>query len=146
MKRNLVYLLSLLTLTAVVAGCAKKPATINYQQTLPVGNFTGKFVRLHLTHATGKIDTVNANLLLSLDASGNFVVTGDTSLHAGSMGKYGFGVTDDLIFTDKTLSATGTPTKSHLSGDYQFTYNSGLLEMLKLVSDSLSYQYQFTKN
>jgi hypothetical protein len=133
-------------LLVCLAGCAKKPATVNYQQTLPVGTFTGVFIRLHLTHATGKIDTVNANLLLALDASGNFAVTGDTSLHAASMGKYGFGVNDDLIFTDKTLPTTGTPTKSHLSGDYQFTYNSGLLEMLKLVGDSLSYQYQFTKN
>jgi hypothetical protein len=129
-----------------MAACTKKTEVVNNQLTLPVGNFTGTFTRLHLTHATGKIDTLNANILLNLSASGSYAVTGDTTIHAGSFGTYGFGYADDLVFTDKTLPPTGTPAKPHLSGDYQYSYNSGLLEMIKNVGDSLSYQYNFTKN
>jgi hypothetical protein len=146
MKRNLTYSIVLLLVCLTVA-CSKKPDVVNYQLTVPVGAFTGKFARFHLTHATGKVDTIYANsLLLNLDVSGNFAVTGDTSIHAGSFGKYGLGVGDDLIFTDKTLPPTGTPAKLHLNGDYQYTYNSGILEMVRNVSDSLSYQYVFIHN
>jgi hypothetical protein len=144
MKHKLLYLFPLLI--ACTAGCSKKPAVVDYQLTVPTGNFTGLFTRYHLTVATGKIDTLYANILLNLDASGNFAVTGDTSIHAGSFGKYSLGTGDDLLFTDKTLPATGTPVKPHLSGDYLFTYGSGILNLQKDVGDSLSYQYSFTKN
>jgi hypothetical protein len=147
MKRNLTYSIVLLLMICIAAACTKKTDVVNYQLTVPTGSFTGKFIRLHLTHATNKVDTINANsLLLNLDASGNFTVTGDTSVHAGSFGKYGLGVGSDLVFTDKTFPTTGTPAKQHLNGDYLYTYNSGILEMLRNVSDSLSYQYIFTKN
>jgi len=144
MKYKLIYLFPLLI--AFTAGCSKKAAVVNYQLPVPVGNFTGQFTRYHLTVATGKIDTLYANILLNLDASGSFAVTGDTTVHAGSFGKYSLGVNDDLSFTDKTLPVTGTPAKPHLNGNYMFTYNSGILLMQKDVGDSLSYQYNFTKN
>jgi hypothetical protein len=145
MKRNLVYLLPLLI--TCFAGCSKDPKTVNYQITPPVGNFSGTFQRWHLSHATGKTDTVTANLYLHLDAAGTFTVTGDTAtVHAGSFGTYGLGVGDDLVFKDKTLPPTGTPAKVHLSGSYVNSYSSGNLVLQKTIGDSLFYQYNLNMN
>jgi hypothetical protein len=145
MKYKLLYLLPLLI--ACMTACKKTPVVKTPPLAVPVGNFTGQYTRLHLTVATGVIDTSYAQILLSIDSMGNYAVTGDTStLQAGSYGKCTLGYADDLLFTDKTLPAKGTPVKDHLSGTYQYTYGFGILTLQKAVSDSLLYEYNFTKN
>jgi len=143
MKRTLLYLTPLLV--AYLAGCTKKTPVTNYQSPSFAGTYSAAFVRLHTNQTTGKSDTVTANLTLTMDAAGNFTVTGDTTQHAGSYGTYSLGYTDDLIFTDKTLPATGTPTKSHLSGDYLYTNATNALGLKKVVGDSILYTYYLTK-
>jgi hypothetical protein len=144
MKLKFYYAIPLIV--ACLAGCSKDPVVATPQLSVPVGSFTGRFVRYHLTVATSKVDTVYANLLLSIDASGNYAVSGDTAkYHAGSLGTVALGANDDLVFTDKTLPPTGTPAKTHLSGTYNFTYNSGIFEMSRL-GDTISTQYQFIHN
>ena len=143
MKRPLIYFVPLLMVC--LAGCLSKPAAV-IPTPHPKGSFSGKFWRFHFTKATSKIDTLIANITLVLDSAGNYSVGGDTtSVHAGSFGKWGLGVGDDLVFTDKTLPATGTPTKQHLDGDYLYSYDGSTLQLLKGIGDTLSYQYSFSK-
>jgi hypothetical protein len=145
MKHKLLYLLPLLI--ACITACKKTTVVKTPPLSVPVGNFTGLYTRLHLTVKTGVVDTSYAQILLSIDSLGNYAVTGDTStLQAGSYGKCTLGYADNLSFIDKTLPAKGTPVKDHLSGDYFYTYSFGILLMQKTVGDSLFYQYNFTKN
>jgi hypothetical protein len=146
MKRNFIYLLPLLMI--FFAGCLSKPAAVVIPPvTVPVGSFTGVFKYYHITTKTGVTDSLTADITVTFDAQGNFTVGGDTTtVHAGSFGKCILGSADDLIFTDKTLPATGTPAKKHLDGDYLDSYNGTTLQMLKGVGDSLSYRYVFNKS
>jgi len=143
MKHSFTYIVLLVTIC--VAGCSKKTPVENIPLVTPTGTFGGFFRLVHTTVATGKNDTVKANLTLVLDAQGNFTVTGDTSsVHAGSFGKFSLGYSDDLSFTDKTNLAA-IPKKSHLNGDYKYKLEGAVLGLDKNVGDSLSYQYYFTK-
>jgi hypothetical protein len=94
---------------------------------------------------TRTFDTLYATINLTLNAaSGTFAVTGDTSVnHAGSFGSYSFGYGSDIIFTDKTI--TSPSTKQHLNGDYTYNYNGNVLNMLKIVGDTLAYHYNLGK-
>lgn len=144
MKRTLIYLLPLLM--AFATGCLSKPDKVVIPPSrVPEGTFTGKFRRLHLTVKTHLIDTLNANLTITFDASGNYAVSGDTSIHAGCKGLCILGVGDDLVFTDKNPSTT-TQAKQHLNGDYLYTYDGSNLQLLRGVGDTLSYQYNFNKS
>jgi hypothetical protein len=142
MKRNFTYLLPILL--ACFAGCLSKPAPVVIPPvTVPTGSYTGVFKYYHINTKTGVVDSLIAHLNLKFDASGNYSVSGDTTKHAGSLGKCVLGPTDDLIFTDKTFPATGTPGKMHLDGDYLDSYNGTDLQLLKGVGDSISYRYNF---
>jgi hypothetical protein len=143
MKRNLIYLLPLFILC--MASCLSKPDKVAPTPALS-GTFSGQFQRVHTSVSKGENDTLIANISLTL-TNGVFSVAGDTStVHAGSKGTYTLGVGDDYIFTDTTLPATGTPAKTHLSGDYKFQYNGTILGLDKNVGDTISYQYYLTKN
>lgn len=144
MKRNFIYLLPLLLIS--LASCSKKTPVENIQLVTPTGTFGGYIRLVHTTVATGKNDTLTANLSLVLDGQGHFTVTGDTSkLHAGSFGTFSLGYSDDLTFADKT-NLNAVPKKIHLNGDYRYSYDGSVLGLDKNVGDSLSSQYYFTKS
>src|ERR1700761_2160859 len=120
--KNKLYLLPALLLFA--ASCSKSPAAINYQLTLPKGNYTGTFYRFHQNQTTLKADTTSASIMLTLNGT-NFTVTGDTSkLHAGSFGTYALGTGSFLTFKDKTEPTSGTPAKVHLNGNYNYVQSA----------------------
>jgi hypothetical protein len=129
----------------VMASCLSKVKTAVNPIILPKGTFVGQFAKLHRNITTGKSDTAYANLTLKMDSLGNYAISGDTAtVHAGSFGKFGLGVGNDMLFTDKTLPPTGTPAKTHLNGDYLYQYSNGVLEFVKGEGDTISYQYYFT--
>jgi hypothetical protein len=142
-KFHLLYLLPLL----MAAGCGKEKVVATPQIELPAGIFNGPFAKIHRNLTSGKSDTVVATIKLTTDASGNFAVTGDTSaVHAGSKGKFTLGYGQDLVFTDKTFSSTGTSTKAHLNGDYIFSFDGSSFQLVRGVGDTISYQYVLTKS
>lgn len=127
-------------LAAVLTGCSTKTTPAP----LPTGNFTGQFIKIHLTPSTGKFDTVKANLNLTLNAATGFTVTGDTStVHAGSYGAYA--VSGSVIeFVDKTATTANLAknNKIHLNGDLQYAYDGTNLQMFS-SNDTLGYNYIF---
>jgi hypothetical protein len=142
-KLNLLYLLPLL----IAMGCGKEKIASTPQIQLPAGIFNGPFAKIHRNLTSGKSDTVVATIKLTTDASGNFAVTGDTStVHAGSKGKFSLGYGQDLVFDDKTFSATSTSTKTHLNGDYIYSYDGSSFQMVRGVGDTISYQYILTQS
>ncbi len=145
MRQNL-HSLSALLLILVFAGCVGAdnvtPSTVN----TPTGTFTGQFRRVHKNSSTNKLDTLKANLTLSLSTTTGYAVTGDTtSLHAGSSGAWS--VNDTYItFIDNTLQKTGVPVKIHLNGSYTYGYDGKSLQMLTTFADTLAFQYDLVKN
>jgi hypothetical protein len=140
------HLLCLLPLLMAV-GCGKEKVQATPQIQLPAGIFNGPFAKIHRNLTSGKSDTLVATIKLTTDATGNFAVTGDTStVHAGSKGKFVLGYGQDLVFDDKTFSATSTSTKAHLNGDYIFSYDGGTFELVQGIGDTISYQYILTKS
>jgi hypothetical protein len=141
MKRKFNYLFLMLLLLAT-AGCIKNsndPSNI----IIPVGNFAGQFTRIHLSRATGKLDTIKANITLNLAVATGYAVGGDTTHHAASHGGY---VVDgqNIAFSDLTLPANSTSTaplaKTHLNGVYQYTY-TGTSMQISASNDTLGYLY-----
>ena len=143
MKSNLLY--PLLVIVVFASGCfgnknsAPAPA-------IPSGNFTGQFRRVHTSPRNGAMDTLKANLMLSLNVTTGFAVTGDTAtVHAGSHGSYAIG-SSYIEFSDVTFPPTGTPTKIHLSGVYQYYYDGTVFQMVaNSYLDTISYQYDMKK-
>ena len=114
----------------------------------PSGTFTGQFKLYHINPVTNTARTDSTVLNLSLETATGFKVTGDTTtLHAGSYGSYvGDSGTSQIVFTDKTYPATGTPTKVHLNGLYSYSYNGTTLELLANgPQDTLQYFYKLTR-
>jgi hypothetical protein len=147
MKRTIFYLAPLLLILLIIVSCSKTPKAIDYQAPDLTGSYTGSFTRIHEALATGKLDTASVNIILTLGTGGTFNVVGDTAtVHAGSKGTYSLGYQDDLFFTDKTFPSTGNSVKTHLNGDYAYTYNSGLFTLGRTEGDSVIYQYKLTKN
>lgn len=77
------------------------------------------------------VDTLKANIILSMQPTVGFKVTGDTStVHAGSYGvcivNSSYGVID---FIDNTYPATSTPTKTHLNGVYQYAFDGTTFQL-----------------
>jgi hypothetical protein len=142
MKSIVLYLLLFVVVTAM--GCFPKntaPVPVT-----PEGNFTGQFTQVHLSKS-GKYDTLKANLNISLMRPTSYKVTGDTlKIHAGSYGAYGISGSYYIQFADYTFPTNGWPTKVHLAGVYEYYYDGTTFQLLyKFPTDTLSYQYNFTK-
>jgi len=141
MKHKLLYfLLSLMILgTACVKSVPPTPVQI------PAGTFTGQFRLLYRKTGATAIDTTQlATINISLnDLTKAYAVTGDTSVHAGSFGTYAI-APPYILFTDKTYPTTGTPTKTHLNGTYEYYYDGSTLQMLA-GSDTTNFQYDLKK-
>ena len=115
----------------VALGCGKSDTPAPGNTGGPVGTFAGPFMYLHKHSKTGVVDTVKANIILSMQPTVGFKVTGDTStVHAGSFGtcvvNSTYGVVD---FMDSTYPATGTPAKTHLNGVYQYAYDGTTFQL-----------------
>jgi len=133
-------------LAALITGCSKSSDENNVPVTLPVGTYTGQFLRIRGNVTTGNLDTTKANLNLSLSQSTGYAVTGDTStLQAGSYGSYGVNAYY-IQFVDKTYSQTAPFTKYHLEGIYSYTFDGTNLKIGVTYGDTLSLQYTFVKN
>jgi len=142
MKRRSSYLLPLLLIIILAVGCAKSADTTS-NIVLPVGTFTGQFTRIHLNLRTNKIDTIHANLTLTMAAATGYAISGDTTYHAASHGSY---VVDgiNIAFSDQTLptstTSTTPPTKTHLNGVYSYVYSTSSMQ-ITFSSDTLVYTY-----
>jgi len=144
MKRKIIYFLPLLLLS--ITGCLKSnsdPSNV----VIPTGTFAGQFTRVHLHPATGKLDTIKANLTLTMSTTAGYAISGDTTLHAASHGGYAVDGLN-IAFSDQTLPAspnntTPVPTKVHLNGVYSYAYNGSALQ-IAFSSDTLAFFYNFT--
>jgi hypothetical protein len=145
MKFKNYFFLCLLAMAVFVTGCVKSINQTNPAVVIPTGNFTGKFAYIHARTSGAPMDTVISVLNLTLSTSGTYAVTGDTSRHAGSFGSFGADGTY-MAFADKTYPVSKAPTKIHLSGSYLYSYDGTTLKLLAVPSDTVSYQYQFTKS
>ena len=146
MKRTLLYITPIL-LAALLAACTKNPVAPTIQAPTFKGVYGGTYVHLHENLTTGKIDTTTSDITLTLDSLGRFFITGDTTrYHAPSYGTFSLGYSTDLIFVDKTAPASGVATaKAHLNGDYAYAVSGAILDLVKNVGDSVSYQYFLTR-
>jgi hypothetical protein len=112
------------------------------------GTFSGQFLFVHRQTTAYPYDTLKANVILTLQSSGNtFTVTGDTTtVHAGSYGIFTSN-TSYVVFIDKTYPTDGTnPKKIHLAGTYQYYYDGSILQMLAFPNDTSAYEYSLKKN
>lgn len=144
MNKKLLFLLPALALLTV--GCFKTPVASPTQGGLPSGTFAGKFRLLHRHTNQVKFDTAMCDITVTLNAVGaTYTVTGDTStVHAGSKGTYGIS-SPYISFTDTTWPKSGTPTKTHLYGLYQYYYDGTVFQMLAYSVDTLSLQYDLKR-
>jgi hypothetical protein len=145
MKHKLLYLIAAAALLMV--GCFKSPSSIANPTTNVVsGTFTGQFRLLHRSNDKVPFDTTKCNITLTLNSStGAYTVTGDTTtVHAGSYGNYGVSA-PYIQFVDATYPKSGTPTKTHLNGIYQYYYDGTVFQMLAYSIDTLSLQYDLKK-
>jgi len=144
MKTKLFCLLALLSIFAM--GCKKIDVTKPPSIGALAGTYSGQFVSVHIN--TPKNDTVKANIQLALYPSYTFQVVGDTStVHAGSKGSFALNSgTTTIQFFDVTFPVSGTPTKIHLSGQYQYTFDQIYLDMTGANSaNTTTYTYTLTK-
>jgi hypothetical protein len=145
MKKKLTYVLPVLILAVVFTSGCFKNAESN-PTPAPSGTFTGQFRLLHRKPGTTVIDTVKANIQLVIETGVGYKVLGDTlTIHAGSKGHYAIN-SNTIGFQDDTFPATGKPTKTHLSGYYQYYYDgTSVLQMVANSADTLSLQYDLKK-
>lgn len=142
MKNSYLYLLSLLLLLAT--GCLKNDQDMNITGNYPLGVFEGKFSIIHRSLTTLKYDTVSSdNLKLTLSVTG-YTVTGDTTIHAASYGGF-LENNANMAFNDLTYPASGTPKKTHLSGNYIYDFDGTNLKIGSLANDTLAYVYDLLK-
>ena len=139
MKR-LIYVLPLLLVLA--AGCFNNSA--NEPAPDPSGTFSGEFRHIS-KHPDNTIDTTKANIIVVIEPGVGYHVLGDTTTkHAGSKGHYGI-AGNGIMFVDNTYPKTGTPTKTHLNGEYVFVYNGSIFQMAKSSGDTVAFQYDLKK-
>jgi len=146
MKTKLLYIFPLLV--AIVSSCANTSIPKPAPEQTPGGTFSGKFTLYHLHSKTGAVDSSSTNLQLTLEGSAGFKVTGDTTtLHAGSYGPYFVNSSvGNMQFNDVTFPASGSPTKVHLSGVYNYRYDGATLQMAAYGPlDTLTYYYRMTR-
>jgi hypothetical protein len=124
MKRNLLFLLPLL----LSLGVACTPKTDVTPVQAPYGTFTGQFGALIKKSATSAgYDTIRDSITLKMTSPAAYAVTGDTTtIHAGSKGSFAYN-RYYIQFNDSTKVTTGTGTKFHLKGVYQYGYNGAAL-------------------
>ncbi len=145
MKLKLVYLIPFLAI--FTSGCLSNSTdTPGPTKPFPEGAFAGPFRLIHKNFKTGHRDTLKANLSLTLSTAVGYKVTGDTAtVHAGSYGDYVVG-SNYIQFFDKTYSTAIKPTKTHLTGIYQYFYDGTSFQMLAQGAlDTLSLQYDLKK-
>ncbi|PAW94908.1 hypothetical protein CKK33_15955 [Mucilaginibacter sp. MD40] len=144
------YMILLAVGAIFIAGCLKTSDAPPF--TYPTGNFSGEFRRITKTSKQTKPDTLKANIKLLLDVKTGYAVTGDTvTLHAGSKGDYAINQSN-IIFADRTIPTTTTttpsnvpPQKVRLNGQYIYLYSGDVFQMLKVVGDTVRYEYDLKK-
>jgi len=150
MKRKIYYLLLAPLSLLAITGCLKTNTTPN-NVILPVGTFAGTFTRIHYSLQTGKLDTIKANIILTMAAATGYAVSGDTTHHAASHGGYSVDG-QNIAFYDQTLPQVGTvvnppiPVKTHLNGVYQYSYSTpagsaGSSLQIIFTGDTVAYSY-----
>ncbi len=143
MKNILIYLLPLFLLFS--ASCLKTQNAASNPSQYPSGSYTGTFYRIHRSLLTNATDTLKANLILTLNPTTGFTITGDTTtVHAGSTGAYAFTATY-AQFADITYPKMGVLKKVHLEGTYLYSYDGTNLA-LEQQNDTLTYLYNFKSN
>lgn len=144
MRRRFTYLLPLLTVViALLAACG--PNKSDNPVPNPTGTFAGEFRRLHRSPGASKIDTLKANISVTLNSDFTYKVTGDTStVHAGSMGLWNISA-NSIKFQDNTYSPASTIKKARLFGEYDYAYDGSSLKMAVSSVDTLSLQYDLKR-
>ncbi|TFF35387.1 hypothetical protein [Mucilaginibacter psychrotolerans] len=144
MKRRFTYLLPLLTIViALLGSCAPNKPSDPVPN--PNGTFAGEFRRLHRSTGASKIDTLKANISVTLNSDFTYKVTGDTStVHAGSIGLWNISA-NSIKFQDNTYSATSTIRKVRLFGEYDYAYDGTSLKIAVNSVDTLSLQYDLKR-
>lgn len=124
----------------LIAGCVK--STDNTPTFLiPSGTFTGQFLRVSRVGISDTLDTIKANIQLTLNTTTGFKLTGDTTLHAASFG--GYALNQYYIqFNDQSQPSA----KYHLNGVYDYSYNGTQFNVYNDFGDTLSYQYILKKS
>ncbi len=146
MKHPILYLFVILT--AFTAACSNTNIPAPVKNVNPVGSFSGVFLYIHTPANSTKLDTISANIQLVMNSDKTFSVTGDTTtLHAGSHGTFAYDSSTELQFYDATYPATGIPTKTHLSGVYNYVYDNLYLNITGSDPlDTVTYRYNLKKN
>ncbi len=142
--KSKVYNSILIIALVLISGCAGKSTIAPTTNNAPIGTFTGQFTYLHVSSQTHKKDSLKANIVLNLNQSTGFSVTGDTTIvHAGSHGGYVINNTfTNIYFLDETYPKTGTPSKTHLNGVYNYIYDGTNLQLAAYGAlDTLSLIY-----
>ncbi|WP_428330604.1 hypothetical protein [Mucilaginibacter sp.] len=147
MKLKFTYLMLLVIVFATA--CTKSKTAADLNPTSPSGTYAGQFRLIHI-HKDNTKDTLKANILLTMSLTTGFKVTGDTAtVHAGSYGSYIIGLSgsNTITFVDKTYPTTGTPTKTHLNGQYNYYYDGTVLQMQAFGPlDTLALQYDLKRS
>jgi hypothetical protein len=136
MKRAFICFLPFILMLA--GGCLKKSDNANF--VVPLGNFNGIFTRIHYNATKKTSDTIKAGLSLVIDINTGYAISGDTTYHAGSYGDFAAAATV-ITFYDHTLNYSLN--KTHLEGDYTYTYDGSTLQMQQTKADTLKYLYVF---
>ncbi|NCD67933.1 hypothetical protein [Mucilaginibacter agri] len=115
------------------------------QLTVPSGTFGGQFYVVHRKSSTTFDTTNRTNLILTISKADGYKITGDTSVnHAGSYGDFSMNYSQ-IQFLDQTMPKSGTLTKAHLSGIYNYTYDGTKFFMYNTTGDTVSVQYNFKR-
>ena len=133
MKRILIFLSPFILMLGY--GCLKgnNDNTATYA---PIGTFSGQFTRIHYSNTKKLYDTVKANLILVMDLTTGYSITGDTTRHAGSYGGFATSTTNITFYDNNTSNSA----KTHLNGTYSYTYDNVNLQ-IQASSDTLKYLY-----
>lgn len=145
MKKNFYQLMVIAGL--FFAGCAKTQGPFVNTPVLSSGSFSGQFKLYHVNANSKTVRIDSCNLSLTMELATGYQVTCDTTLHAASYGQYQVQTTaSQVIFIDKTYPASGTPTKVHLSGTYNYQYDGSTLQLVAYgPMDTLQYFYNLTR-
>ena len=143
MKHKLLYLL--LAMATLASACIKN-TTETTSTPEPSGTFTGQYTMLHRALGATKIDTPQkAIVTITLTSATHlFTVTGDTTVHAGSLGSYSVS-SPFITFIDKTYPKTGVPVKTHLYGIYQYYYDGSNVFQMLGGNDTVNVEYDLKK-
>jgi hypothetical protein len=143
MKRLFTYLFPVIAV-ALTTGCFNTKGGDPAPEV--AGTFTGQFRRVHRAAGQTAIDTVKANLKITITPGVGYEVLGDTAtVHAGSKGHYGINNASGIAFVDNT-NLNAIPAKTHLNGEYAYFYDGSTFQMVRNSGDTLSLQYDLKKS